>query len=210
MIVFTMLRYFCFWILFNCSLQTTFAIKTENCTHYQIEIKLRNSLKCLLNNINKMMESKYGDQFCYNLYQEFPCFNGKEKILSCVTDPNKKMLEASMKKVIDAIISPSLFPCASPNLTIIQEDKINLLKPENRIMIDKVNEIVKFDKNISYNPFKWDDLRYKNGTKTNQMLKIFYLYGTYTLSKSEKCIKEKYSKSQSNSHSKPISEEFKT
>ena len=191
MIVFTMLRYFCLWILFNCSLQTISAIKTENCTQYQIEIKLRNSLKCLLDNINKMMESKYGDQFCYNLYQEFPCFNDKEKILSCVTDPNKKMLDASMKQFVDTIISPSLCPCASANLTVMQADEINLLKPENHTVSNKINEIVKFDKNMSFNSFKWDNLMYKNGTKINQMLKIFYMYGTYTLTKSEKCVKEK-------------------
>ena len=190
-IVFTMLKYFHICILFYCSLQTASAIQMEKCTHYQVEIKMRNSLKCLLDNINKVMESKYGNQFCNNLYQEFPCFNDKEKILSCVGDPNKKMLDASMKKVVDMVISPSLFPCASSNLTIIQEDEINLLKPENHTMTDKINEIVKFDKEMSFHPFKWDDLRYKNGTKINQMLKIFYMYGTYTLTKSEKCIKEK-------------------
>ena len=186
-----MLKYFCICILSLCSLQTASALQMGNCTHYQIEIKMRNSLKCLLDNINKVMENKNGNQFCYNLYQEFPCFNDKEKILSCVGDSNKKMLETSMKKVADMIISPSLFRCASSNLSIIQQDEMNLLRPENHTMTSKINEIVKFDKVMSFNPFKWDDLRYKNGTKINQMLKIFYMYGTYTLTKSEKCIKEK-------------------
>ena len=87
-----------------------------------------------------------------------------------------------MKQVVDMVISPSLFPCASQNVTIIQEDEINLLKPENYTLTDKINEIVKFDKNMSFNSFKWDKLMFKNGTKIKRDLNLLIIIITRQIS----------------------------
>ena len=179
------------WISLICSLQTSWAIKTDHCSHYQFERKFRNSIKCLLNNMDEMMGSGYGSQYCFNLYSLFPCFNDTEQILSCIGDANKVILENTIKHVLDEIVSPSLFPCPSQNLANIKGiDKIQFMS-KNATTSRIIRSFVKFDKKMSYDEFEWDDLKYKNGTKINQMLKLFSIYGAYTLNRNERCIREK-------------------
>lgn len=178
-------------MLLTCSFQTTIAIKTDHCQHYQLERNLKNTLKCLLNNVNEVMKSDYGSQYCYNFYKRFPCFNDQEHILSCIGDEDKNILETLIKLSFDDVLSPAIFPCKPQPFNETQKLEKNLLKHENTTVTEIFQSIIKFDKKISFNGFKWDYLRYKNGTTTNHMLKAFYIYGTYTLKRNERCISKR-------------------
>ena len=179
------------WIFLICSLQTSSALKMGDCSHYQLERKFRNTLKCILNNMNEVMESDNGNQYCLNLHQRFPCFNDSEKILSCIDETNKILLETTMKHALDEIVSPSIFPCPPQDLANVQRiDEIQFM-PKNLTTSRIIYSFIKFDKKMSFNEFKWDKLKYKNGTAINYMLKLFFIYGAYTLNRNERCIREK-------------------
>ena len=179
------------WISLICSLQTSWAIKTDHCSHYQFERKFRSTIKCLFNNMDEVMGSGYGSQYCFNLYSSFPCFNDTEQISSCIGDANKVILETTIKLVLDEIVSPSMFPCPSQNLANLKGfEKIQFM-PKNVTTSRIIHSFVKFDKKMSFDEFEWSDLKYKNGTTINHMLKIFSIYGTYTLNRNERCIREK-------------------
>ena len=188
---FAIINICCVWILLGSSLYTTTAMKTEHCLHYQLERKFKNTLKCLLKNLNEIMKSEYGNHYCYQFYKRFPCFIDHEHILSCIDKENKNILETFIKRSFDDVLSPSIFPCKSKALTETRKLEKNLWKLETLKTNEIIHSIVTFDKNISFHGFKWDLLRYKNGTITNQMLKTFYIYGAYTLKRNERCIAER-------------------
>lgn len=178
------------WMLLSCSFQTTTSIKTDHCSHYRLEKKFKNTLKCLLNNVNEVMKSDYGNQHCYNFYKRFPCFNDQENILNCIGEENKNIVETFIKLSFDDVLSPAIFPCKPQPFEETQKFEKTLLTLENATIAKTFLSNVKFDKKLSFHGFKWDLLRYKNGT-TNHMLKAFYIYGTYTLKRNERCIAER-------------------
>ena len=108
------LKKFICWIsiLLSVQLHELSGIKTKYCPHFQFDRKLQKTLKCLLDNMNKIIQSEYGDRYCYNIYENmFSCSKSNDYIGNCFDKEYRHELEILAQWALDSIVSPSILPC---------------------------------------------------------------------------------------------------
>ena len=181
------------WILVSTPVSILSGLKTRFCDHHEFESRLRETLKCSIHNLNKILTTEYGVEQCNNINRQMACLNNEGHIGTCLDEEKRRDIKFFTEWLLSLDISQLILPC--PKLKTARKDfKKKKMETEKKYKSgnkELIASIISFDKNTSFNGFKINLMKYKDNKKTNKMLEAYYIYGSQTFNAYGKCIQER-------------------